>query len=830
MDKLYWLEQIQDSADRHNSVYSAYRAVLGEQVLNLAKLAQWGYPVTPGFVIGADLWWEFTEQLTNSATLVADLPHSSLQEASLRLSSLHLDGQNWRQLQLVANRLCDEVMNAKLPNDWIRSMGEAAQKLQSRCLQLRPILILPKQIQEPTSTIGLLSVDGCVCDSGTVNIATSITNALKRVWSQVFRAKNLLYWERLGIDLSQIGIGVLVQPLDQVVASGFLTVNPQMWEVQSTWGLGLAIERGDVIPDVDKIHPQQGRAIERKLGHKTVADWVLTDGEAQHRYQTRAITPLSEQAWMTTCILEDEQQQKFAVTTTDLERLVETAQQLRESITRELAPNQSQDFYQSFILDWTISTTTEGTKLAIANIRFPQVTHQVDGYHIQGLGAAGGRATGIAQVIANLQHKPNSLPPGSILVVPSIATEWLPLLTNSVGIITEQGGLTSHAAILARELGIPAIVRVVNATQKIQTGDNLLIDGDKGEVFSDRDTNLTHTHFDPEKETGISHSHTNPHGHFPVKSNPVMADRHTQGNNSVPVMGLNPIATQLFVNLSQTQSLESIQSYPVDGVGLLRSELMGIGLLEGKQLEEWLTNSRRRAKLLERWSECLSQFARAFAPRPVFYRTYDGRYHQDHPQLDRGTFNYIRKPELLEFELQAVAQAIAAGHSNLCLILPFVRTVEEFSFCRDRVVNAGLTQHPEFKLWIMAEVPSVLFLLPEYVKAGVQGIAIGTNDLTRLLFAVERDTSVTVPDARHPAVLAAVQQLILAAQTAGIPCSICGQAPSQHPEIIDNLVRWGITAISVEPNAIEKVYHAIARAEHRLILEAARSRDFGLRE
>jgi pyruvate,water dikinase len=181
-------------------------------------------------------------------------------------------------------------------------------------------------------------------------------------------------------------------------------------------------------------------------------------------------------------------------------------------------------------------------------------------------------------------------------------------------------------------------------------------------------------------------------------------------------------------------------------------------------------------------------------------------------------------PTLFDLELAALKQVQAYGYSNVQLMLPFIRAVEEFTFCRRRVEQAGLTENPHFQLWIMAEVPSVLFLLPDYVKAGVQGISIGTNDLTQLLLAVDRDQERlgSTLDGRHPAVRRALQQLIQMAKQAGIPCSICGQAPAQYPELIDALVEWGITSISVDVNDVERIYNAIARAEQRLLLEAAR--------
>ena len=279
----------------------------------------------------------------------------------------------------------------------------------------------------------------------------------------------------------------------------------------------------------------------------------------------------------------------------------------------------------------------------------------------------------------------------------------------------------------------------------------------------------------------------------------------------------------------------------MDGVGLLRSELMGLNVLAGQHPKAWIEQG-RRAELVELWQDIISQFARAFAPRPIFYRSLDWRSHEfpslsfgyepsmshtaTNPLLgQRGAFSYVKDASIFDLELEALAAMQQSGYTNIHLLLPFVRTVEEFSFCRRRVEQAGLTNVAQFQLWIMAEVPSILFLLPEFVKAGVQGISIGTNDLTQLLLGVDRDEGELAAafDERHPVVMQAIAQIIEMARTAQIPCSICGQAPVRYPELIDSLVRWGITSISVEPEAVEQTYTAIARAEQRLLLEAARN-------
>lgn len=306
-------------------------------------------------------------------------------------------------------------------------------------------------------------------------------------------------------------------------------------------------------------------------------------------------------------------------------------------------------------------------------------------------------------------------------------------------------------------------------------------------------------------------------------------------NDAVDLVSTLPlIATQLWVNLSQPEALARALTMPVDGIGLLRSEFMLLEVLERQHPLVWLQQGRRE-ELIERMADCLTQFVSAFQPRPVWYRSLDFRAHElqslvgaptaiGHPMLGmRGTFSYQQDVSWFDLELAAVQRVCQAGYQNLHLLLPFVRTVEEFIFCRQRLEQIGLTQQRSLQLWIMAEVPSVLFLLPEYVRAGVQGIAIGTNDLIQLLLGVDRDHPQLAAafNERHPVVMQAIAHLIQQAQQLGIPCSICGHAPAQSPELIDALIAGGITAISVDVNAVASTYRAIARAEQRLLLRAS---------
>jgi pyruvate,water dikinase len=235
----------------------------------------------------------------------------------------------------------------------------------------------------------------------------------------------------------------------------------------------------------------------------------------------------------------------------------------------------------------------------------------------------------------------------------------------------------------------------------------------------------------------------------------------------------------------------------------------------------------------------LETFANGFAPRPITYRTIDFRTNEfrglqggdrfepeeANPMIGyRGALRYVREPEVFALELEALKRVWDTGHENLHVMLPFVRTADELRRCRDLVAASGLTDRRGFELWVMAEVPSVLFNLERYAALGIAGISIGSNDLTQLMLGADRDSELVaeVFDERDPAVADYLRELIPRAKALGLRTSICGQAPSVHPEYADLLVRAGIDAISVNMDAVDRARRLVAAAEQRLLLETAR--------
>jgi pyruvate, water dikinase len=808
VDNLYWLDQIQTKD--HQQV--------GDQALHLSYLWQRGYAIVPSVVVSAALFREFLDSIEWSDPLFFDLAQSSL----------HVNVENALQLQAIARQIQQTIAATPLPAGWISQLQAAVAQLSAPVVMLRPSLTLAGAKVNgfaPTiypEAVNLLDAQICWTDS------KSLEAALKKLWAQIFRARNLLYWQRSNLQLHQIQLAAIVQPVLNATASGYLQRQDTHWEVLATWGLGQAIAHGEVQPDFYQITVEDGSVQSQKLGSKTIAYRVPQPSLSSSE------TVLSEP--LESYPLSDIQDKQFVLDPVNLQQFGQLAQRL------------TADFSALLVLEWTHNDFTHitqvSTQVSVASeskslgaevseskvlesefSKLDDLTPQIQASPpiVSGLAAAPGQRIAQATVITDLYSGFLEIPPGTILVTSMILPDWLPLLKHAVGIIAEQGGMTSHGAIVAREFGIPAVVGAAQATQRIQTGDWLLVDGDRGEIYPTQ----------PQRKSM--------HPPVLIPPNSKLQNSNADMNTPTPAERCSPIATQLMVNLSQPDRVDQAASLMSDGVGLLRSELMILSILEGQHPHLWLQKGRQK-ELIDRLAHQIHQFAKAFAPRPVFYRSLDLRSHEfrsleggesvspeTNPMLGiRGTFSYVLNPALFDIELTALYQVQQAGYSNLRLTLPFVRTVEEFIFCRQRVEQSRLTQQSQFQLWIMAEVPSVLFLLPDYVQAGVQGISIGTNDLTQLLLGVDRDQSLMASafDEGHPAVLSAIDHLIKTARRLKIPCSICGAAALQ-PNVVDRLIQAGITTLSVDPSAVESTHQAIARAEQRLLIEGSRALTYG---
>jgi len=677
-----------------------------------------------------------------------------------------LDANDSKQLQEISVKVKSIISGAPMPPDLAAQIKEAYRKLGKGLVAVRSSATaedLPEASfagQQRT----FLNIEG----------EDEVVWAVQECWASLFEARAIFYRVQQKFDHFKVGIAVPVQRMVQSEASGVMfTVEPVTSDrskiaIEAVLGLGEMIVSGDVTPDTYIVDKNSLKIISKEVARQ---EWKLVKKHGGVGEETNIKIPLTP-----------EEQAAQKISDDDILTLAVIGKRLEEHYGHPQDVEWAKQDGKIFIVQTRPVTTIRENLVVTEEVSTPVI--------LSGAPASPGIASGKVKIVPDASQIDKVLP-GDILVAEMTTPDFVPAMKRAAAIVTDRGGRTAHAAIVSRELGIPCVVGTGNAMATLKDGQEITVDGSKGKIYNGKVV-------------------------FKIKDS-LQEKEHIKTR------------TRVYVNLAQPELADKVAARNVDGVGLLRAEFIVAQIGEHPR---YMISQGRGYEFTQKLAAGIEAFAKAFNPRPVVYRTTDFKTNEyrdlkggqeyegveENPMLGyRGASRYIADADVFKLEIDAIKQ-VREKFKNLWVMIPFVRTVAELARTKEILEANGLKRSADFKLWMMVEVPSNVILIDKFLAVGIDGVSIGSNDLTQLTLGVDRDNEklASVFDERDEAVMLSLEKVIKTCKKMGVTSSICGQAPSVYPELTEKLVEWGITSVSVSPDMIGVTREIISKAEARL--------------
>lgn len=753
-------------------------AKVGGKGANLGELARAGFPVPNGFIVTADAYYYFLQQ-TKLAPAI---------EKTLR----NINPEDSKKLNAVSKVIKTYILKAAMPTD-------LKNQIISACKQLGDV---PVAVRSSATAEDLPEASFAGQQATFLNIdgEEAIVEAVQKCFASLFEARAIYYRIANKFNHMKVGLAVPVQLMVQSERSGIMfTVDPVSGDtnrimIEAGYGLGEAIVSGSVTPDVYIFDKTTEKIVSKEVNSQ---DWkIVRDPRGGDKHVSVPIA--------------DRKDQKMS----DSE-IIELAK-LGKKIEQHYNAPQDTEFAiaggKIYMVQSRPITTLDKPQVESEKSKV-QGSESIEANQaevlLRGAAASLGVATGPVKVIHH-HEEIDKVKEGEVLVTEMTTPDFVPAMKRAAGIVTDTGGRTCHAAIVSRELGIPCVVGTSTATSKLKTGQIVTVDGSKGLVYK-----------------GVIKIAAK--DQLPITNGRSGSFSGSALSEEIPITG-----TKVYVNIAEPEAAEEAAKLPVDGVGLLRAEFIIAAIGEHPKA---MIDAGRGEEFSKKLADGVARIAGAFAPRPVIYRATDFKTNEyrglkggdkyegeeDNPMIGmRGALRYITNPDVFNLELAALKFIREKMDlTNLHLMIPFVRTVDEMKKCKELVEAAGLHRGPDFKLWMMVEVPSNVILLEKFIDIGIDGISLGTNDLTQLTLGVDRDNQklAKVFDERDEAVEMSVAYVVKTCRRRGVTTSVCGQAPSTFPEFTEMMVKNGATSVSVTPDVAIQTRKIIASVEKRLLMQ-----------
>ncbi|MCI4353277.1 MAG: phosphoenolpyruvate synthase [Thermoplasmata archaeon] len=763
--------------------------LVGGKASKLGELVRRGLPIPPGFVVTTELYQAFVD----ATNLRTEIP------AALGA----LDPSDSASVEQASQRIRSAFESAEFPEAMRAEIVTAFETY----VQQNTVVFSAVRSSATAEDLENASFAGLQDTYLNVRGTDAVLRDIRRCWGSLFTPRVLVYRARKGFDHSVVRLAVLIMKMVDSSTSGILfTRDPNTGEnhmiVEAGWGLGEPIVGGEVTPDHYVVDGATFKVIHKQISEQSIR--VVRDPEGGNR---REDVPAA-----------DRSRQKMPDDA--LQRLVSLARLIESHYRRPMDIEWCLDGTTLYIVQARPLTSLPASSTTALRTGGVSAGHDSapaseEGLLLKGLGAAPGNAAGRVRIVLHVEEN-SQLEPGEILVSTMTTPDMVPAMARAAAIVTDEGGMTCHAAIVSRELGIPCVVGTRKATKTLHDTQEVSVEGKMGAVYA-----------------GLA------------RGQKKVAERASAeaawAGGSGPHAGVPVTATKIYVNVSVPEKAAEYAQLPVQGVGLLRIEFIFTAHVREHPL--YLIQQGRSKELVDRLANGIAQVCRAFHPRPVIVRTSDFKTNEyagmpggaefepkeENPMIGwRGCSRYISpefRPAFL-LELEAIHKVrTEMGLRNAHVMLPFVRNTWELEQISEMLKEKGLRRSRDFKLYLMAEVPSTVLLARDFSKH-CDGFSIGSNDLTQLVLGADRDSETLARlgyfDERDPAVLRAIELLIEGAHAEGRSVGICGQGPSVYPEFAEFLVRSGIDSISLNADTVLATTRTIAALEQKMKLDGLR--------
>jgi pyruvate,water dikinase len=754
--------------------------VVGGKAASLGELTAAGLPVPSAFVVTADTYRSFIEASGIDEELFA---------------AVDIDSEDSQELATAAERAQELILETDTPPSVREDLLAAYDEMGDSDVAVR----------SSATAEDLPDASFAGQQETFLNVSrVDLLDRVKECWASLFTQRAIYYRQEQGFSHTDVDIAVVVQEMVDAEKSGVMfTSHPSTGAptaiLEAAWGLGEAVVSGAVSPDNYVVDRENGEIEDVTVADKKVMCVRGEDGETIERS------------------VPEEKRTERVLSADEINRLLAVGEQVEEHYGEPQDVEWAIDDDTVYVLQSRPITTIDeetagaaetagseqgsGTDAGVADGGEMQAPEDV---RLTGIGSSPGTVTGTVSVVTKLDNL-DKVSEGDIIVTEMTTPDMVPAMKRAAGIVTDEGGMTSHAAIVSRELGVPAVVGAEDATDKLRDGQTVTLDGDMGTVEQGT-TVTTEDDDEPEPATQASSEHS------PVK----------------PMTG-----TEVKVNVSIPEAAERAAATGADGVGLLRIEHMILST--DKTPARYVEDHGERA-YIDEIVEGVRTVAEAFYPRPVRVRTLDApsdEFRQlqggedepgeHNPMLGyRGIRRSLDRPGEFKLELRAFERLFDLGYDNVELMLPLVTDAEDVIRAKSLMREVGID--PEKRHWgVMVETPASALCIDELCETGLDFVSFGTNDLTQYTLAVDRNNGNVAGrfDELHPAVLDLMAKVIGTCREEDVATSICGQAASK-PEMVQFLVDEGGTSISPNIDAVRDVQHEVKRVEQRLLLESVR--------